>query len=284
MPDILSAVLRALSFVFLLQAAGVALFIALFGRLLSGSADAIRRLGRISAIVGAASVVGHFGLEAPRMAGDFSGMWDLSLQKTALYSAAGVAFGVKVLGLVLLAASLGRDGKIFRTGWIFGAALAVTAFLLTGHTSVHAERWMLAPLLAVHLLIIAFWFGALLPLNQACAREPPVVAAKVVNAFSAIATWLVPVIFLAGLGMAVILVPSWGVFRQPYGELLIVKVVGFAALMGLAALNKWRLGPGIASGGQVAVMALRRSVAAEYVLILGVLTVTAIMTGFFSPQ
>ena len=109
-------------------------------------------------------------------------------------------------------------------------------------------------------------------------------AAKLVSAFSVIATALVPVIFVAGLGMALLLVPSWAVLWQPYGALLIVKIAGFAALMGLASLNKWRLGPAIASGEERALKALRWSVAGEYVLILAVLTATAIMTMFFSPE
>ena len=43
--------------------------------------------------------------------------------------------------------------------------------------------------------------------------------------------------------MAVLLLPNLSALSEPYGKLLIAKVVGFALLMGLAAANKWRLGP-----------------------------------------
>jgi len=50
MPDVVSVILRALSFVFLFQAAGTALFAAIFGRRLSSSQISVRRLGRAAAI------------------------------------------------------------------------------------------------------------------------------------------------------------------------------------------------------------------------------------------
>lgn len=283
LPDVLSVVLRALTYVLLLQAAGMSLFLARFGRLLSGSGESIRRMGFISAIAGIVAVLGHFALEAPRMAGDMSGLWDFSLHAAALHSAIGEVFGVRVLGLSVLAFALRRDAEVGATG-VIGAALATAAFLLSGHTAVSLQRWILGPLLMTHLLIVAFWFGALPSLYQASRRELPVVAGKVVQAFSGVAVWLVPIIFLAGLALVALLVPSWAVFDQPYGELLLVKIGGFGALMALAAMNKWRLGPGIASGNQSALRALSRSIASEYALIIVVLAATAVMTTFFSPE
>ncbi len=68
-----------------------------------------------------------------------------------------------------------------------------------------------------------------------------------------------------------------------YGVSLLAKVSGFAALMGLATLNKWRLGPAIAAGHAPALRNFQRSVVAEWSLIVAVLVVTATMTGLFSP-
>jgi putative copper export protein len=94
----------------------------------------------------------------------------------------------------------------------------------------------------------------------------------------------VPVILLAGIVMAVLLLPSVSALSEPYGKLLIAKGVGFAVLMGLAAANKWRLGPALVHGAGQSARWFRRSVAAEYVLIALVLTITAVMTTFFSPE
>src|SRR4029077_14399767 len=96
--------------------------------------------------------------------------------------------------------------------------------------------------------------------------------------------WLVPLIPLAGLGMAAVLLPDFAALLAPYGLLLGAKLMLFAALMGLAALNKLRLSPALARGEPAALPRLRRSLAAEYVLICAVLSVTAALTGFFSPS
>jgi len=282
--DVVSVALRALSFLFVLQATGVALFIAIFGGRLSNSGEPIRCLGRWSALIGLVCVAAHYGLEAARIAGDLSGMWDTSLQETVLRSASGAAFAVRVLGLSLVALALRRAGTLSLALGIIGAVTAAASFTLVGHTAVHSQRWFTGPLLIVHLLIVAFWIGALLPLQIASLREAPETLAKLVHAFSGVAVWLVPGILLAGLGLTIFLVPGIEVFRQPYGLLLLTKVAAFMLLMILAAWNKWRLGPALVGGGREGRLAFQRSLLSEYLLLFATLTVTAVMTTFFSPR
>lgn len=284
MPDILSVVLRALSFVLLFQAAGIAIFIALFGRRLDRSDSALRRIGQTAALAGMVLVAAHYALEAARMAGDMSGMWDPALQAMMWHSPNRAALLCRLLGLLLIAVGL-RDRSNRRTiVALGGAVLATGAFTLVGHTFVNVHRGALATLLLVHLLIVAFWFGALAPLYLASLRETPARAFDLIERFTAIATWLVPVIMLAGIAMAALLLPSVAALREPYGRLLIAKVIGFALLMGLAAANRWRLAPGLTEGTIQSERRFRRSVAAEYVLIAAILSITAVMTSFFSPE
>ncbi len=289
--DALSVLLRALSLILVLQAAGAALFAAMHGRDLAGSRAATRRLGRIAAIAGAVCVVGHLALQAGRLAGDLSGVLDGSLLELELASHAGAAAGLSLLGLALIAVGLSfdrqtewADGELSRAAALVGAALVVASFALTGHTSVSPHRSILAALLTLHLLIIAWWFGALPPLYLASLEESPARAGRIVERFSSVAAWLVPGILLAGLALAALLLGSLGALRRPYGELLLAKLGGFALLMGLASLNKWRLAPAIARSEGGSLLAFRRSVATEIALIAAVLAVTAVMTTFFSPQ
>ena len=284
MPDVLSVILRAMSFILLFQAAGTAIFVAVFGGRLASSRGAVRRMGQAAALAASVSVAAHYALEAARMAGDLSGMWDPSLQGMVWHSSSRAALIFRLAGLLLIA--IGLQGA--RGRWtivaVIGSVLAILAFPLTGHTSVAAHRGALAALLMIHLLIVAFWFGALSPLYVASLRETPTRAFDIIERFTAVATWLVPVVLLAGVAIAVLLLPSVSALREPYGEMLIAKVVGFALLMGLAAANKWRLGPALAHGAVQSGRRFRRSVAAEYVLIAAVLTITAVMTSFFSPE
>ncbi len=284
MVDVLSVILRVLSFVLLFQAAGVAIFLVRFGRRLATSRNAVRRLGLGAALAGLVLIAGHYALEAARMAGELSGVWDSSLQGMVWHSSGGAALIFRLVGLGLIAIGLRRAQGGGSMVAALGAVLACLAFTLTGHTSVAAHQGILRPLLMIHLLIVAFWFGALAPLYLASSRETPRRACEVIEAFTARATWLVPVILLTGVAMAALLLPSLSALREPYGELLIAKVVGFAVLMGLAAANKWRLGPALAAGTAESGRRFRLAVAVEYVLIVGVLAVTAVMTTFFSPE
>src|SRR6266481_6109970 len=284
MPDVVSVILRALSFVLLFQAAGVAIFVAVFGRRLASSQVSVRRLGQAAAIAAIVLVAAHHALEAARMAGEMSAMWDPTLQGMAWNSPAGTALICRLLGLLLIAVGLQEASVRWIILAIGGTVLATGAFALTGHTSVNAHRAALAPLLMLHLLVVAFWFGALWPLSVASLRETPARASDIIERFTAVATWLVPVVFLAGIVMAVLLLPNLQALSEPYGELLIAKVVGFALLMGLAAANKWRLAPALAQGTIQSGQWFRRSVAAEYVLIAAILTITAVMTSLFSPE
>jgi putative copper export protein len=282
-PDALSVALRAVSFVLLLNAAGISIFIAVFGHGLPDSVPAIAKLGWRLAIGALVFVAGHHALEAARMAGEMSGVVDPAMQAMTLRSSEGAAFVLRMVGLALVAVGLrwGARPRRASTLGIAGAVLAVAAFTLTGHTSVIPHRPAAAALLTLHLLVVAFWVGSLWPLYVVASREPPPIATQLIDAFSRVAAWVVPVILVAGVGLTVVLVPNWATFRQPYGELLLAKVALFAVLMALATLNKWTFGPACASGRT---RAFKRAVAVEYVLICAVLAITAVMTTFYSPE
>jgi putative copper resistance protein D len=310
MPDILSVVLRALSFVLQLQAAGAVFFAAAFGPALTVSMNGVRSLARVAALAALFAVAGHYLLEAARMAGDLSGMFDSSLQDMAWTSSAGGAFAVRELGLLLIIAGMQTvsarltaesffksstgmsatrwvkrfSSRGFTVVGVTGAVLVAASFALTGHIASNPRRWLLAPLLLTHLLIVAFWFGALLPLCLATLKEPQERAARVVALFSAAAFWLVPLILLAGVAMAALLLPDSAALARPYGEIVIAKAALFAVVLGLGGLNKWRFGPALGRGDLLAGRSFRRVVIAEYVIIVVVLAITAPMTTFFSPE
>src|SRR5512140_3308715 len=102
-PDMGSVVLRAISFVLLLNAAGIGIFVAVFGRLVPFSLPAIYRLGWRLSVAALVFVVGHQLLEASRMAGEMSGVFDPAMQRMALLSPSGAAFAIKIVGLTLIA-------------------------------------------------------------------------------------------------------------------------------------------------------------------------------------
>lgn len=282
--DLVSVVIRALGFIALFQAVGTVLFVAMFGDLLQSSLVDIKNTARTSAWLAVVLIALYQLLGAARMTGEFAGMGEWSMQVLSFSSNLGVANEIRLLGLLLLAFTAARAGTAASVVAVTAATVVVMSFIITGHTASNPQRWLLAPLLILHLWVVAFWFGSLGPLLQLSSREMNPVAAAVIARFSNIATWLVPGMAAAGVVTAMVLLPNASALYAPYGLLLLTKILGFAVLLGLAAYNKWRLGPAIAAGNNSAMQSFRRSVTLEIVLICAVLIVTAILTSFFSPE
>lgn len=282
-PDWAAIAVRAMAFLCLYQAAGAAFFVALFARAMPRARERVCHLGVLAAWCGMPLVLAMAPLAAARMAGDYSGVFSRTLLRLAWHSSDGLAHAVQLAGLALIVTGLSLRHRHAVTVAVLGGVLAASALVLTGHTSVNPQRGLLAPLLSVHLLVVAFWFGALAPLWLALENETLADAAEVLRRFSALATWLVPGIALAGLAMAFMLIDNAAAWLRPYGVLLLVKLALFALLMVLAALNRWRLTPTL-QAGQRPRRALQRSIVAEYLLIAAVLAVTATLTTLFSPE
>jgi putative copper export protein len=220
-------------------------------------------------------------IEPAYMAGEVAGIVDVSLQRLALHSSFGGSLALRAAGLACLALCPAKGGA--RALGVLGVGLTLGSFLLTGHTRSAGAPQLLGPLLGLHLLAVSFWLGALLPLRQLARTTAPEALAAVLRRFSAVAVWLVPLLGVAGLAMAVLLLPGVAALGSPYGLLLGAKALLFATLLGLAALNRQRLTPALARGGHAALPVLRRSLAAEYALIAITLGVTAALTGLYSP-
>jgi putative copper export protein len=226
-------------------------------------------------------VAAHQTVEAARMAGEMSGIADPAMQKMALLSPAGATFATRIFGLLLVAVGLRSGPGGSTASALLGALLIVVSFTLMGHTTTTPHRIAAAALIILHLLVVAFWLGSLWPLYMAAQKEPPLTTGKLIDQFSAAAAWLIPLILLAGVGLSAVLLPSLAAFKQPYGQLILIKLTGFAVLMVMASLNKWHFGPACAEGNTAA---FRRTVVIEYVLICAVLAATASMTTFYSPE
>jgi putative copper resistance protein D len=286
MVDAVAVLIRGLSFIAMFQAVGGALFVTLFGSYLPVSELHIRRVLRIATLTAVALVLLQFSLEAARLAGEFSGLWNPQMQELAWQSAAGTALRLRLIGLLLVLVGLQGPPGARLAGVLrcLGTIVLAAAFTTIGHTVAHPQRVGLALLLLAHLLCMAFWFGALWPLRQAVIHEAPATAARVLERFSRMAVWIVPGVLIAGAALVLLLLPGLFVFGQPYGRLLLAKMAGFAALMGFAALNKLRLTPALWQNNPAAAPRLRRSLTSEYLIIAGVLGITAIMTGLYSPD
>ena len=207
---------------------------------------------------------------------------------------------VVLLAAALVLARLLRASKaLFTTEAVLGS-VAVASFAWTGHGSLGEGNGRVVHLSAdlVHLWAAGIWLGALVPLailtrGSSRAPLPPAArsAAYSLERFSGIGSAVVAALLLSGLINSAYLIglSRWReIYTSAYGRLLVLKVALFAAMLLLAALNRYRLSPGLRSALQEsaptagALKSLRRTVMLETCLGLAVLMAVALF-GVLEP-
>lgn len=283
-PDSLAVVLNAAILAAVLQAAGSVFFLRLFRAELGVAATAVRRLVRTAAIAGVVLVLFRQGIEAARFAGEFAGISNAQLQHLAWISREGAVSIAQTLALGLIVVFTSSEARRVGRLVVFCAIAATAAFAATGHSSTHDAREWLVPLLAVHTLAGAFWFGSLAPLLIAIRKLPAETISAVLTRFSRIARWSVIALAVAGITVAVTLSPGFAVLDRAYGKLLLLKAFVLVALVALALFNRMSALPRLLQRQPRAANTLRTTIAAEIALMALVLSATALLTTLFSPD
>lgn len=182
---------------------------------------------------------------------------------------------------LLLAFGAARDFS--RALSIVGALTLIGSFGINGH-SASTSPWAGAVATA-HVATGAWWLGALLLLRPACRTCSPDELQKLVRRFSVQAMIVVGGLVLAGVALILTLVDfNHSGWSSPYAQVLVVKLAFAASVLGLAAYNRFRLTPDLCAEDGRAIVSLRRSIAAEIFLIIGVLAATAALTTYTSPH
>jgi putative copper export protein len=282
--DVLSIALKSLMYLTLFQAAGSVFYLATFGSRLTHSVRGVHDVATTAAISCIALTLLYAGAQAARMSGELSGILDGRLQRLVWHSMEGFSAGLRIFTMTVVCIVVVRRSARIGIVPVACAAAGVLTLVLVGHVSAHAQRWLLAPLLASHLIVAAWWFGSLIPLGLLARREDASTSLRVVNRFSRIAGWLVPGLGVAGLTIGVFLTGGSYSVHDPYDLALTGKLLGFSMLLGIAALNRWRLGPNLGTGCPGAVRIFEVSLAIEYVLVAALIVLTATMTSFYSPE
>ncbi|MBK6008691.1 copper homeostasis membrane protein CopD [Ramlibacter ginsenosidimutans] len=207
---------------------------------------------------------------------------------------------VWLIRCVLLVAMLFYLGQV-RKRRVAGAASPGPAGALIAAGALLSQVWAghaaAAPLShaaadAVHLVAAALWVGCLLPLLallvRARANATPwrALAARAANGFSGMGTAAVAALVVTGFLNGQMMVGSMlALATSAYGRLVLVKIVLFGAMLSLAAMNRWWLGPRLHSGGAQgdAARKLLRNVGIELALGAGVFAVVGLLGGTEPP-
>lgn len=280
--DAVALGMRALAVVAALQAAGLALFVAVHRTTLADDAAALLARARWLTLAAFVLVLAHQVIEGARLAGDWNGMIDADTQRGNWHRSPGVSALVCAAGLAIAYAGCRLRSSRGRVLRILGAFGVVLSFALTGHTTGAGVSPLVRILLVVHVSIVSYWLGSIVALLSLTRVTTTPALYNVSMAFSASAVWIVPAILPLGVGVVVGLVPSLASLRNAYGALLATKFTGFALLLSLAAFNRWRAVPALQEASLPATRLFQRALKAEYALLIGVLSVTTAMTSLYS--
>jgi copper resistance protein D len=282
--DVAVLLAKAVTYAATLSAAGCVFFLAYSDGLLQNpERGRIRRLIGISLIASAIAGAATLLLLAASMSGDFAGMFDSTLTGMLLRGGEGRASGIRTAGLACAAFAMSANRR-FQAPAIMGAIVASTSFAWVGH--VHALRPNTLPslVLCLHLLCAAFWLGALAPLLVVARHCNSAQIGLIAARFGTGALRMVGVLVVAGATLLWLLIGDASQFwSSDYGRMVAAKLVAFALLLSVAALNKLYLTPRLLNGDAGAAVVLRRSIKAEMVLGGLVLLITAAFTTIAGP-
>ena len=237
-----------------------------------------RGLAMTFAVLGIVAAILAFSLRGANLTGDVSGLTDPEMLKLLWTTPVGTALLLRLVGLGLLIAGLfmGRVGT-----WVsvLGGVIAIWSFDQVGHVS-GLETTLLDLALMLHLLAVALWIGVLTPLKRlASSSSTYASAADVGHRFGVVASATVPVLIIVGGYMGYQLVGSFtALVGTSYGQAMIIKVLLVCLLLGLAAANKLRFIPALRTGDPAAANHLSKSISVEWIVILAVLGMTAVLT------
>lgn len=290
--QVLAIVTKTLTYGASFAAAGGAFFFALFsGRLSAQENTSIKNFISIAGIVGILLSLFRICIMSATMTGDIAGLLDGSMIQMVVESTEGPATGLHVVGLLSIVVLMRRSSM---KQWAhivacIGAVIAVASFALVGHAGevviTPQIKWLPQFLVALHLVTVAFWLGALWPLHRLTYGDSLPHIATTSHRFGQCAAVAVGILLLCGVWLLwIILGTPTALWSSEYGTLFVIKMFWVALLLALAALNKTRLTPQLLAGNWSAIRPLRFSIRLEIVLAALILTTTAILTTAVGPD
>ena len=277
---LLAVLMKAAGYAASLVAMGGPLFVLVFRSAPVNVLSRARKLAVSAALLGLVVLALQFGIRSARISGiGLEGAIDPVMLGLVWDSPLGTAAVWRGVGQVLIFAVL-IESTIGLAANLLGVLLVAVSYTLVGH-SLGDPRWLLAPLLGVHLLAVSFWVGALAPLHLAVGLPG---GADLLHRFGIIASVIVAVLVLVGLTFASLMIGSLGhLFGTAYGWTLITKLVLVIGLLALAAKNKLWFVPYLASGDPLALDRLRSSIRLESIAVGLILLATSTLTVITIP-
>jgi len=221
-----------------------------------------------------------------------AGLWSPLFNKILWGSSVGDSTAWRLIGFALILATLWlyyagslQHNSIIVVGswmlWSITISILAYAFMLTGHTA-ELNTWTRVAL-AIHVLGIAWWLGALWPLWSKCSDLDTENLHGLMHRFGKQASYVVALVISAGLLMAIQLLDSIeALWITAYGQVLSIKLIAVATILLFALYHKMRLVPSLLSESGTS-KRLAKSIQIESVIGLSILVATAALTTLTGP-
>jgi copper resistance protein D len=252
----------------------------------------------LAALIGLGSTLAWLAAESASLTGDWTALGTV-VRETRFGRVMAVRAGL--LTVCLGACLFGRSDRPLAVIVSAISAAAVASIAWTGHGAMDSGLAGLLHLGAdvLHLMTAGIWVGALFALAVLLTRSAYLHSAaeaeriaQALARFSAIGPTVVALLVLSGLINAWYLIglAHWtAIFTSGYGLTLLAKVFLLAGMLGIAAVNRFRLTPELqrtlaaAASTQAALASLRRSLMTECTLGLLVLALVAVLGALEPP-
>ena len=256
----------------------------LFVSVNSGRVDDIRKSLNLVLALAAAVAIGataaQFFIQCGRLMDEgMVGMMDPDMIELVSDAPLGTSVLVRISGLTLLLLTFFSLGVFKKVSGFIGVVMVAASFSFVGHGT-GDPRWLLGSLVTVHVLAVAFWIGALMPLYALSDSTRNIQAAgDMAHRFGQQAAFLVGLLIAAGGFLVWWLIGSFAdLFGSQYGLTFLAKLTVVAGLLSLATANKFRFVPAMKSGDPAGATHLRHSIRWEALAIVAILVVTTVLT------
>lgn len=207
-------------------------------------------------------------------------MWDSSIGDTAIWRSIGLIGAATVVTLCYKLIVVKRTIFVQQALLVICLLVFSYSFTLIGHISYMGvfEK----ALLMVHVIVMAWWFGALYPLKKACNTLGREELYQLMEGFGKQASVMVSLLLVAGLLLAIQLVGDVdALLRSNYGQTILVKLFLVTSILTIAALNKLKLVPNLESNdGREN---LSKSISIEMTVAISILLLTSGLTSVVGP-
>ena len=276
---ILAPLVKVLLYVLSFLAVGTGLFILHFRSFLSQPTLAYCcKLVRKSSLIGAIIAPLLLLMTAGNIGGDLQSAFDPLMINISLSSKAGQSVLVLFFGFlfVLLWISLFKNKRPI--SGILGFALILSSFSLYGHSTINGFGSQL--LIVLHLGAISFWVGSFLPLRYSTrGKIEEENLFQIAHQFGVYAVYYIGVLLITGLMLGTILVGGIEqLVTSGYGKAFLFKLFFATTLLGIGALNKFRLVPQLKNNNLSHAIKLRKSINVEISLLFIILVISSLLT------